>query len=123
MAKKSERAAVLIRLESIPMFRELTKEEAGDILFSLFDYRVDGVIPDYTDRSMRMLFMQLRQIIDADVERYEETCRKNAENGSKGGRAKAENRAKEGQDNDTTKEPADDSNLKKYGLPDDEMPF
>lgn len=120
MAKKSERAAVLIRLESIPMFRELTKEEAGEILFSLFDYRTDGVIPDFTDRSMRMLFTQLRQVIDADVAKYEETCRRNAINGSKGGQAKAENRAKE---TDTTKEPADDSNLTKYGIPDDEMPF
>ncbi len=75
---KSENAPLLIRLESIPLFRVLTTEEAGEVMFAIFDYRTDGVIPTFDDRAKQMIFDSMRQTIDDDVEAYRERCEKNA---------------------------------------------
>ncbi|QRX64631.1 hypothetical protein JS578_05155 [Dysgonomonadaceae bacterium zrk40] len=75
---KSENAPLLIRLESIPLFRVLTAEEAGEVMFAIFDYRIDGVIPTFGDRAKQMIFDTMRQAIDDDVEAYRERCEKNA---------------------------------------------
>lgn len=93
MAKKSksENAPLLIRLEMFPLFDELTNEEAGEVIKAIFEYRLYAVIPEFQDRALRTAFFTIKPLIDDDRDKYRETCERNAENGRKGGQAKANN--------------------------------
>ncbi len=85
MAKKSksESAPILIRLEFIPMFDDLTDEETGKVMKAIFDYRTNGVIPELESRMLSIPFNALRRMMDDDFAAYAEKCKKNAENAKK----------------------------------------
>jgi hypothetical protein len=85
MAKKSksESAPILIRLEFIPMFDDLTDEETGKVMKAIFDYRLYGAIPEFGDRMLNIPFNALKRMMDDDFDAYKEKCKKNAENAKK----------------------------------------
>lgn len=63
----------------------LSMEQRGQLLTALFDYAADGNVPEM-DGLTGFAFEVFREGIDTSLERYKETCRKNRENGKKGGR-------------------------------------
>lgn len=74
---------------------QLTDAECGKLLRAMFEYEEAGALPDFTG-ALAMAFSFIRSQMDRDRAAYEEKCRKNAENGAKGGRpSKAENPFKE----------------------------
>lgn len=85
MAKrsKSESAPILIRLEFVPMFDDLTDEETGKVMKAIFDYRTNGVIPEFESRMLNIPFNALKRMMDDDFDAYKEKCKKNAENAKK----------------------------------------
>lgn len=85
MAKrsKSESAPILIRLEFVPMFDDLTDEETGKVMKAIFDYRTNGVIPEFESRMLNIPFNALKRMMDDDFAAYAEKCKKNAENAKK----------------------------------------
>lgn len=85
MAKKSksENAPLLIRLEFIPMFDDLTDEETGKVMKAIFSYRTTGVIPEFESRMLNIPFNSLKRMMDDDFDAYKEKCKKNAENAKK----------------------------------------
>ena len=70
---------------------ELTNEELGELFRVMFTYAKYGELIDFEHRSLKLVFGFIKSAIERDKTAYEERCRKNAENGSKGGKKKAEN--------------------------------
>ena len=71
---------------------DITDEEAGILFKALFEYAADGTEPAFKG-AMRPIFRMMKNCLDRDGAKWEDRCRKNAENGRKGGIAKAEKRA------------------------------
>lgn len=65
----------------------LSAEQRGELLTALFDYAANGNIPEL-DGLVGFAFEVFREGIDTSLEKYEETCERNRENGRKGGRPK-----------------------------------
>lgn len=87
----------------------LSAEQRGELLTALFDYAADGNIPEL-DGLVGFAFEVFREGIDTSLEKYEETCERNRENGRKGGRPKKNptvsektDRFSEGQNKNPTK--------------------
>lgn len=73
--------------------KHLSTEQFGRLMFALFEFS-EGEEPDLEDDAMvgmAFAFMSLQQRIDK--EKYEEKCKKNRENGKKGGRPPKPNKA------------------------------
>lgn len=67
----------------------LSVEECGMLFLAIFNYEESGEIPDFSG-ALAMAFSFIRKQLDRDKEAYQDKCRKNAENGAKGGRPKKE---------------------------------
>lgn len=63
----------------------------GKLILALMYYTSDGTVPDDLPDDLRAMFAIYQRKIDAAREKYERTCTARAENGRKGGKAKAEN--------------------------------
>ena len=63
----------------------LTIEQCGELWLAMFDYAESGSLPDFSG-ALAMAFSFIRSQMDRDRAAYEEKCRKNAENGARGGR-------------------------------------
>jgi hypothetical protein len=69
-------------------FSLLPMEERGALITAIFEYAVNGqVFTDLTPMA-QMAFSFIQDALDRDRAAYEATCRKNRENGKKGGRPK-----------------------------------
>lgn len=80
------------------LFDQLSDEEAGVLIKAVFKYInmedgiEDGAIEHYlNNRMLFILFRTLMQQIERDKQKYADKCKKLRENGSKGGRARADN--------------------------------
>lgn len=63
----------------------LSDEECGLLLRAIFEYEETHSLPRF-DGALAMAFSFIRKQLDRDREAYKSKCRKNAENGAKGGR-------------------------------------
>lgn len=63
----------------------LTVEQCGELWLAMFQYEETGVLPEFSG-ALQMAFSFIRSQMDRDKAAYMEKCRKNAENGAKGGR-------------------------------------
>ena len=77
---------LIIDIDSADEVGMLTDEQAGQVFKSLLIYQRDGIEPGNLDPISKVVFSVLRKYTDKNNERYEEICRKNKENGAKGGR-------------------------------------
>lgn len=66
-------------------FELLSPEDQGRLLMAIFDYVESGAEPQLEPLPM-MAFSFIRAQMDRDIAKYEETCRRRAEAGKKGGR-------------------------------------
>lgn len=69
---------------------ELPDEDLGQLFRAIFSYVNRGIVPDLSP-SCKMAFSFIRKDLDRNQAKYEETCRRRAEAGQKGGLAKASN--------------------------------
>lgn len=53
-------------------------------------YAKNGELTEFEHSSLKLVFGFIKSALERDKVAYEERCRKNAENGSKGGKKKAE---------------------------------
>jgi hypothetical protein len=120
MAKKSksESAPILIRLEFIPMFDDLTDEETGKVMKAIFDYRTNGVIPEFQSRVLNIPFNALKRMMDDDFAAYAEKCKKNAENAKKRALEEAKRALAEEESTKCNSDVADNG-----GYDDEDLPF
>ncbi len=68
-------------------FSMLSDEQAGKLIKAIFKYAESGTEPDITDDGMvAIAFSFIKEQLDINAEKWEETCRKRSEAGKKGGR-------------------------------------
>lgn len=85
------RKSFLVYFDWEAPLQELTDEELGELFRAMFIYAKHGELIEFEHRSLKLVFGFIKSAIERDKTAYEEKCRKNAENGSKGGKKKAEN--------------------------------
>jgi hypothetical protein len=76
----------ILHLDSLSVLDELTNEQAGILFKAIRDYN-SGKEPEL-DFAMRMAFIPFKNQFERDLEKYNNTCERNRNNGSKGGRPK-----------------------------------
>ena len=86
----------------------LSDEDAGRLFKAIYSYQLGEGEPALAPMP-NLVFLMMRPIFDRDALKWEETARKRAEAGAKGGRAKAGNASGGGQDNP---EPSDATSVK-----------
>ena len=86
----AEKKSLLLYYDYKVHFDYLTDLQVGQIVRAMLDYEIDGVLPEFSEPIMQMTFSFIRSNLDRDMQKYLEKCRKNAENGAKGGRPKNE---------------------------------
>lgn len=77
MAK--DKKSVLIYVDWISIFEELSDEEAGKLVKHLFRY-VNDKNPEAPDRLTKLLFEPIKQALKRDLVSYKTTCEKNRDN-------------------------------------------
>ena len=81
----ADKKSFLLYLDWRQHLEMLTNEERGAFLIALFDYAETGALPALEGMA-KMAFSFIRAQLDRDAKKYEERCRINRENGTKGGR-------------------------------------
>ena len=81
---------VIIAEEYLEPVEELSDAQAGELMKAVMRYSVTGELPETEDQAVTILFMLMKSYIDRNQKAYEETCRRNRENGKRGGRPKTE---------------------------------
>ena len=87
---KISRKSFLVYFDWEAPLQELNNEELGELFRAMFIYAKYGELIDFEHRSLKLVFGFIKSAIERDRVSYEDKCRKNAENGSKGGKTKAE---------------------------------
>lgn len=65
----------------------LNNEQAGQLMKAIFDYQA-GEAVSIADQVVAMLWSVMKQQLDTDNQKYQETCAKRKEAGAKGGKSK-----------------------------------
>lgn len=89
-----EKSNFVMHTEHMEHIQLLDMEQRGILFTALMLYQMQEELPEM-DAVTQMCFSFMKARIDRDNEAYEEKCRKNAENGSKGGRPKKPNGSNE----------------------------
>ena len=62
------------------IFHLLKKDEIGDLMLAIFEYRKTGTEPNFeNNRVLNMAFYQLKIQLDNNKRKYDEKCQKNKE--------------------------------------------
>jgi hypothetical protein len=85
MAK--EKNSFVLYCDLVHTFRKLSDEQAGKLFKHILEY-VNDTNPTLEDALLDIVFEPIKQSLKRDLLKYERTCKRNSENGSKGGRPK-----------------------------------
>ena len=69
-------------------FAMLCAEDRGDLILAIFEYEATGEVKTPLTPLPALAFSFIKDTLERDRAAYEETCRRNRENGKKGGRPK-----------------------------------
>lgn len=61
----------------------LSNEESGKLFKAIMEYDIYGTEPEFDDRSLTLIFMQIKISLDSNREHYEKTCQKRAASAKK----------------------------------------
>lgn len=61
----------------------LTDSEAGQIIKAVFDYEINSVEPEFTDRTLKIVFFDIKRFLDSNRENYEKLCKIRSESAKK----------------------------------------
>lgn len=78
------RPSIIIHLDSLDVLDKLTPEQSGELFKAIRDYNI-GLVPEMS-MVVDLVFTQFKNQFDRDIEKYHNVCKRNKENGKKGGR-------------------------------------
>lgn len=84
-----DKNSFLIYLDYEEQFNLLTDAEVGQLMRAIMQYEKTQEIPELNG-VLKMAFSFMKTQLDRDREKYQAKCRKNKENGARGGRPKKE---------------------------------
>lgn len=80
----AEKKSFVMAYDHQALFQQLTDEQAGKLIKAIYAYELKGEITTFTDPLLIAFFTGvLKPFIDANKEKYEKKCKKNAENVAK----------------------------------------
>lgn len=65
------------------IFDSLTDEEAGILMRGIFDFKIDGVIPEFESPLVNMGFSVIKGHLERDAKKYDSECAKRRKNAHK----------------------------------------
>lgn len=78
------RPSIIIHLDSLDVLDKLSLEQSGELFKAIRDYNI-GVVPEMS-MVVDLVFTQFKNQFDRDIKKYHNVCKRNKENGKKGGR-------------------------------------
>lgn len=72
---------------------DLTDEQVGQLFRAIFNYAIDGKEPDFKG-ILSMAFKFIKKDLDVNLVKYENICKRNRENGQRGGAPKGNQNAR-----------------------------
>jgi len=85
MTNQKIRASFILHTDSLSILEKMTDEQAGIFIKTLYNYRIYQTLPPL-DFGMEMAITPFINQFIRDEEKYQNICKRNAENGCKGGR-------------------------------------
>ena len=79
-----KRTSFILLLEHVHTMEELTDEEFGQFIRAYAAYVENGTEPDFTDRSMRMMWKTVKAFDEMNVQKYSSTSEARQQAGRKG---------------------------------------
>lgn len=95
MAEKSSKKSFVVYMDWEEALSYFSDAETGEIFRALFQYAKNGTMPEFSHNSLNAVFSFMKSALDRDLIAYEAKCKKNKENGAKGGRPKKPNETEE----------------------------
>ncbi len=68
--KKTGRPGVVVYFELRPALHRLTREQQGSLFCAILDYGDEGLVPQFDDMTLQVLWEVIQPRLDADNERY-----------------------------------------------------
>lgn len=62
------------------LFDDQSDEDAGKLIKAIFAYACDGDILDTSDKGLKLAFKAIKNNLDRDAQKYDDTCARNSEN-------------------------------------------
>ena len=94
MAKAKPKKSFILYTDIREALSQLDDATRGKLFLHIVDYVDNGVVPDM-ELLEKLAFTFIKSQIDRDSAKYQDTCEKRKLAGSKGGKARAENQAKQ----------------------------
>lgn len=79
MAKEYKAKGFLLYADDADLFAQLDDVGRSSVIMALFEYFINGTIPDNMDSTRHMVFSVIKRNIDRDREKYQRTCEKKRE--------------------------------------------
>ena len=86
----AEKKSFLVYFDWEEPFSCLDNAELGELFRAMVKYAKNEEEPEFENKTLYLVFTFIKNAIDRDKAAYEEKCKKNAENGRKGGKKKDE---------------------------------
>ena len=86
----AEKKSFLVYFDWEEPFSCLDDAELGELFRAMVKYAKSEEEPEFKNKTLYLVFTFIKNAIDRDKAAYEEKCKKNAENGRKGGKKKDE---------------------------------
>ncbi len=86
----AEKKSFLVYFDWEEPFSCLDNAELGELFRAMVKYAKSEEEPEFENKTLYLVFTFIKNAIDRDKAAYEEKCKKNAENGRKGGKKKDE---------------------------------
>lgn len=86
MTKEREAHGIILYPDYEKKFEMLPDEEKASLIMAMFAYNRTGAVPDGLTQLVQFALSFICDDMDHNREKYEETCKRNRENGKKGGR-------------------------------------
>lgn len=73
-----KRPGVMLYFDNFRVLDELSDLEAGVLFRGIMEYAERGILPEFDERGLTLIWHMIRPRIDHDAETYREKCRSNA---------------------------------------------
>ena len=84
----TEKKSFVMYLDFWEQLEFLSCEQRGELITAVYEYVRNGEVESAISPIAKAVFLGVKQALDRDARAYEETCKRNKENGKHGGRPK-----------------------------------
>lgn len=68
----AERPGIMVYFDLLPQLEEYSPEEVGELFLAMLRFGLDGSIPIFEDRGMRIIWREIQSKIERDNAKYQQ---------------------------------------------------